>query len=308
MKSASSVLCFGLLAVFAVDSAAARPITVKLTAHVTGWTDYSGTDLGGQVFWGRNITASYTYETNAIGQFGSYPGDLLFRPPSLAPVNARVVAGTLVLESIATPQQFDIHVNTSTPAGPYVAGTFWIASNENKLLAPGAWGAGLPVNQIAFRFYDMTGRPPPLTALPADAPDLQYFSDPDIRIVGGSYSDNTFFEINARIDSAELAPPEIEISPSAGNFLSQQRFDAALVLPIGSQIASAHASVGSLALPFAYPGTCQLIAPGGGTRPAVLCPDAHTALPTAAGAPIEWQVELTDGTVLTERSEWRLIQ
>jgi hypothetical protein len=80
------------------------------------------------------------------------------------------------------------------------------------------------------------------------------------------------------------------------------------MLPIGSQIASAHASVGSLALPFAYPGTCQLIAPGGGTRPAVLCPDAHTALPTAAGAPIEWQVELTDGTVLTERSEWRLIQ
>jgi hypothetical protein len=65
---------------------------------------------------------------------------------------------------------------------------------------------------------------------------------------------------------------------------------------------------GGVALPLSYPGTCQLVAPSNAPRPAILCPDAHAALAGAASRQIQWQVELTNGTVLNETVDWRLIQ
>lgn len=62
-------------------------------------------------------------------------------------------------------------------------------------------------------------------------------------------------------------------------------------------------------LPIGYPGYCSLVPPPNSAgQPAVLCPNADAVLPQTAGAPIEWTVELTNGTVLTETVNWTLQQ
>jgi hypothetical protein len=177
-------------------------------------------------------------------------------------------------------------------------------SSENKPLPAGGWGAGSAVYWLLFDCEDYSGQAPATDALPATAPDpSSVYCEISVAGVQNGYQ----FEVRAVVETATLVPPALTISPAGGSFLSQQRFDAAVFLPLGSQIASAQASAGGNALPLSYPGTCQLIPANGSTRPAILCPDAHTVLPTAAGLPIDWHVELADGTLLDESADWTLV-
>src|SRR5690606_14828206 len=115
----------------------------------------------------------------------------------------------------------------------------------------------------------------------------------------------TSFEVQAVIEAAELIVADaFEVSPAAGNFVGGQQFDAALILPRNRSVASAHASVSGLPLPLSYPGNCQLLPPDSAQKQSLLCPDAHTVLPTAHGEPIEWTVVLTNGTTLTQTVNW----
>jgi hypothetical protein len=40
----------------------------------------------------------------------------------------------------------------------------------------------------------------------------------------------------------------------------------------------------------------------------LICANFEAAIPAAAGAPIEWNVVLTNGTTLTETVNWVLVQ
>src|SRR5262245_8617903 len=106
MRSAAFVLCLVLSAV-AAESAAAKPLTVKLTARVSGFADMSGTQFGGNISSGQVITATYTYDTARpdldsrpdVGYYYSYN----FSQPQPGEVGIRVQAGSLVFESAAAP-------------------------------------------------------------------------------------------------------------------------------------------------------------------------------------------------------------
>lgn len=301
MKTSASLLCIVLLSALAAETAAARPITVELTATINYSSDMSGTMFGGQAAVGQRLTASYTYETNAPDlDPRPYIGD--YSVPTLAPVNMRMSVGSLVFESVASPQAFSAYV---TPAGsPGSAAGFRLLSSENKPLPAGGWGAGSAVYWILFICTDRSGQFVSTDALPAGVPNPSSV-DCEISVTG---TQNGYqFEVRAPVETATLVPPAIAISPADGSFLSQQRFDAAVFLPLGSQIRSAQASAGGNALPLSYPGTCQLIPANGLTRPAILCPDAHTVLPTANGLPIDWQVELADDTLLDKSVDWKLV-
>ena len=78
------------------------------------------------------------------------------------------------------------------------------------------------------------------------------------------------------------------------------------MLPRGSVVFSATAMAGGVGLPLFYPGTCQQLPPNSDNKPVILCPGAETVLSLAAGAPIEWTVQLTNGTILTETVDWQL--
>lgn len=305
MKTAAFVLCLAVSAL-AAQTAAAKPLTVKLRGHVTGWSDSSGTNFGGQVTLWQVITLTYTYDTdapdrNADPKMGYYYG---FTQPPTPGGSLQVKVGSLVFESVPASPSFSILVQAA--GAPNTIGEFGISSNQNQPVPPGGWGAGNRVDSIYFHLTDPTNQFPTSDALPTDAPEVQRFGSGSIWVAGNDIDHS--FNIQAQIDSAEVVPPAIEVMPADGRFLSQQRFDAGVLLPIGAQVYFAHASVGGNALPLSYPGTCQLAPPTSTGRTAILCPDAHTVLGTAAGAPIDWQVELTDGTVLTQSVKWQLIQ
>ena len=301
MRTAAFVLCLALSAL-AGQTAAAKPLTVKLKAHVTQWADWSGTAFNGQIALGQVITLTYTYDDEAtdrdaspgIGDYYGYYG----QRPRTGEVGIRVTAGHLVFETVPTPQTFSVSVRPSSSWS-----NFSLSCGDNH-----QFGAGLSVDLLYVGFQDAAGQAPATDALPTDAPDLQRYSFTEVRVDGGNNISGAHFEIRAQVDSAEIVPPAIEVWPASGNFLTQQRFDAAVLVPVGSQIAGAHASTSGNALPLSYPGTCQLTPPNSLGRPALLCPDAHTVLGTAAGAPIDWHVELADGTVLDESVQWQLIQ
>jgi len=160
-----------------------------------------------------------------------------------------VEAGLLVFESVAVPQGFEVTVYPSIPAGAQRS-QISITSHDNQPLAPGGWGAGQPVSEIQIHLADDSGQTPASDALPSAAPDLSKYTEREVRVRGG-FSGS--FEFQAVIESAEIVA--IEVLPAESRFLAQQHFDAALLLPVGSTIANAHASASGNALPLTYPGT-----------------------------------------------------
>lgn len=285
MKTAAQLLCGTLLAALAMNSASAEPVTVKFTGQVVGW---SGTAVG-QVSIGQSVTAMYSYDTrtpdlNADPTFG------LYRPAAAQGASVRVDIGPLVFESLPT-SRFEATVippSQQPPRGMWVFQSF-----QNKPLDNGS-----SVDIIGFGFGD-NGTVLTSDALPSTAPDLQLFPYRELIVQGA--------QLNVRVEiaSAELVPATIEISPSAGRFLNQQRFDAAVLLPVGAQVSSMHASVLGTPIALSFPGTCHLLPPNSMGRPALLCPDAHNAVASIMGEfDVNWQVTLTDGSVLHNYVTW----
>jgi hypothetical protein len=77
-----------------------------------------------------------------------------------------------------------------------------------------------------------------------------------------------------------------------------------VILPRNSVVSNAHAMANGTPLPLTYPGSCQLQPQVGTGRPSLLCPAADSVLSIQPGAPIEWTVELTNGTIYTETVNW----
>jgi hypothetical protein len=294
MKTALTILYSILLAGLGMGSASAQSISVKLTGNVASWSDSAGV-LGGQVATGQTVTATYTYDASTPDLHPS-PSTGRYEPSTAQGAGVRVDIGSLTFESNSSSAiSVDVY---PVPQGGTGGGYFSLVSLFNEPLANGT-----SVDQIAIVFA--SGNTTPISdALPSDPPNVQDFGFRRIRIVGAGYG----MEVQAEITSAELVLPTIEVSPAAGSFLRQQRFDAAVLLPAGAQASSMQASVNGNPVALSFPGTCQAVLPNSVGLPAILCPDAHAVFATMTGdTTVEWEVTLTDGTVYEDSVIWNLL-
>ena len=298
MKTISYFLCLASLSALTWDYAVAETVTVNVTARVSSVFD-SGNILGGQVVPGQVFTGRYVYDTSAP-RYLEAPNFARYNQQG-AMASTRLALGSLAFESDSPPLTWaEMRILANAPNAGW--DQLFMNYQGNRTLANGA-----TVQSIDFMFTDPSGQMPHTIDLPATAPNLQGYEQKQIQIQGGLNSN--WYTVSFQIETATLlAPLTIEISPGASNFLPQQRFDAALIPPPGSAIASVQASANGIPLPLNYPGTCQFTLANSADRPAVLCPDAHLALALVPGATqVEWRVELKDGTILNQAVEWKLI-
>lgn len=292
MKKAALIFSGLLLSALACGSVSAETVRVRLTARVNDVSDPQG-QLNGKIVVGQRVSGTYVYNSNTPN-LSPIPGFGHYRPYANE-ARVRFAAGSHVFESAQPTQGMAIMINPHTNG----SGQFILDSNDNKPLAN-----GVSVNSI-FLDFQGTGTLTQSEALPTAAPDLHGYWRKEVSFSGGGFA----FNVRAVIEAAELIVVDaIEVSPAAGSFVTGQRFDAALTLPRNSSVTSAQASANGISLPLNYPGTCQLLPSNSAGKPTLLCPDVQAVLPSAGGAPIEWNVVLTNGTTLTQSVDWELAQ
>jgi hypothetical protein len=292
MKKASLLLGGLLLSAFVSGPAAAEVVRMRVTARVTTLDDPSGA-LAGKVVVGQRLTGSYVYNTNTpnvspdpqqIGEYHPYANE----------ARLRFAVGSLVFESKQPTQGIDILIFAHPPGG---WGQFTMTSRDNKPHVDGTV------------VYDMqmhlqgNGNLTESVALPTAVPVFQTYQTKRVSI--SAHSPVGSYSITADLEAAERIVPEaLVVSPASGSFAANQHFDAALILPRNSVVSTAHATANGGPLPLTYPGSCHLQPQIGTGRPSLLCPAADSVLTIQPGAPIEWTVELTNGTVYTETVNW----
>jgi len=296
---AKSLLLGAIASVCSVGSASAAQLTVYLTGHVTGIYDSAGM-LGGQLTVGQTLTGQYTYDTGVPDHDSSWNyGDYTL---GNSQGSVRLSVGSAVFESDLTAPYWRYEVVVHPPDQPGYQGFIRLLTSGYRPLANGA-----PVNDVQIDFDDYPGDTPSSDALPTSAPDLSKFSQANINVTG--YNGTNSYSVVFAIDSVSTMPPPDGgwvISPATGSFSRLQRFDAALLLPPGSQVQSMQASVGGAPLPFYYPGSCSLTPPNSKGQPTIICPNAPYSLPDGLSH-IDWRVQLTDGTILNKAVDWELI-
>jgi len=291
-----------IVSAFGIGSASASPFTVYLTAHVTAVNDSSGV-LGGQVTVGQNATGQYTYETTVPN--ADYPSTIVgYYAQAINQGAISLSLGSLAFKSDpASPYwNYAIQMHADIPQG-YDTTYLRIDSGGNKALANGSM-----VHYIGIDLEDFSGYAPSSVALPTSAPDLTHFSQRNIQVFGDEGSQSSSWSVTFSIDSVTTVPPPPDgwsISPSTGSFSRAQRFDAALLLPPGSQVQNVRSLIGGMPGPFNL-SLCQLLPPNSKGQPVILCPNAPQSLLNGV-THIEWQVQLTNGTVLDKTVDWEII-
>jgi hypothetical protein len=296
MKTAAWMLLGVLVLASAMESASATVITVNMTGHITGWGFRLPDPLYNQVYPGQPVTASYTYDT-ATGPFA--PAQY---SPTLPPAAASVTLGPFTFQAFAPPPPYQGAAVSMYVAAPQSDGSSFYMNYYAHLLQGGAPVAG-EEGYMSFLFADPNGQWPVDSNLPTGVPTPSTLAQSTIYV---SYGPFGYSNLSIQIDSVTLAPLTLEVSPASGNFSSQQHFDAALFLPIGSQVASAQATVGGNPIAnLSYPGACTLV-PNTISRTQIVCPNASQAL-TQAQTTVNWQVTLADGTVINQPVTWNLV-
>lgn len=296
MKTAVLFLSGLVLSAFFSGPASAEVVRVRLTARVLDIND-PGNALGGKVVFGQRVSGLYVYNTNTPNlspdpNWGEYR-------PYANEARVRFAIGSLVFESQQPTQgiRIDIHPERNGNGN----GQFHISSEDNKPLASGA--------TVDFMTLDFTGSGniTQSPALPNAAPVLTQYGGRGGTINGSSPSGA--YNIGFEIEAAErvVATDTMVVSPASGTFAANQHFDASVILPRNSLVQHANAIANGHFLPMSYPGSCQFQPQVGTGRPSLLCPGADAVLSTIpAGTPIEWKVELTNGTTYTETVNWEL--
>ena len=293
MKKAALLLSGLLLSAFVAVPAVAEVVRVRVTARVSSIDDVNGR-LAGKVVVGQRLTGMYVYNTNTPNhsQWPDLQGE--YRPFANE-ARLRLAVGSLVFESMQPTPGITIAVTPHTNG----TGHFIMQSQDNKPHTDGT-----NVDQMWMEIHGF-GNITESTALPAVAPVLQNYHQKRLSIItsspAGSYS------IGADIEAAEIIVPNaIVVTPASGTFAANQHFDAAVILPRNSVVATAQATANGSWLPLSYPGSCQLQPQIGTGRPSLLCPAAESVLTIQPGAPIQWTVEMTNGTVYTQTVNWNL--
>ena len=276
------VLALGL----GVNVASADVVTVSLTGHVTRVNDPTSPIQVGQA-----VTATYSYDTlTLLAADGNYY-------PSSPPASVSVSTGGQTYQFQGSANRYILTVSPpSPPLNPAYFSYFATAPFDGSGPTPGT---------IGISFGDSSGQWLVGTALPTTAPPISPFSPNGQINVSPSGGGSGF---SAQVDSATLVP-SLTISPATSNFLTQQNFDAVVLLSSQIGITSMQASVGSTQIPLSYPGTCQLAAANNAGRTALVCPNVSAVLATLGGGPvtINWQVTLSDGSVVQQSVIWSLV-
>lgn len=296
MKLLSWIAGCTLLTGLGTGTSAAQPISVQVTGHLTGWQDNSGL-LGPYLPIPLTVTATYTYDPSGP----AIPGG--GNQYNLSSSSASIVlnAGPFTFQT-GPASTLQARISQGVPGSYWGEVTFM--GFDNPPLAN-----GVSVSSIYISFLDPTAQWPTSSFLPTGAPPLTDFSGSQMS-VSGVGPGNAFFQIMMQIDSVQLLPPRIEVSPQTGSFVPQQHFDAAVLLPLGgAPVATMQAIVNGNQLPLNYPGTCQLTTPTSSGRVALVCPGADAALASFQGiTQVDWQVTLTDGSAFTQSVQWNLIR
>jgi hypothetical protein len=290
MKTAALFFSGLVLSAIVAGPAAAEPVRVKLTARVMQVAD-DGNVLAGKVVVGQRVNGTYVYNT-ATPDLEPAPGFGSYRPYANE-ARMRFAVGSHVFENVQPTQGIEILVSP----GEFGSGEFSMTSMENKPLANGAL-----VDNIWLNFRG-SGNINQTDALANVAPNLSDYYDREIMLSGSA--NGNFFSVYAYIEVAELIVADaIVVSPASGSFAQNQQFDAAVILPKTGTVSNAHAMANGMLLPLTYPGSCQLQPAIGAGKPSLLCPGADNVLSIAGGAPIEWTVEMTNGTIFNATVNW----
>ena len=292
MKHVSWIACCTLLTGLGAGPLAAQPISVQVNAHLVQWQDNTGL-LGSHLQISQPVTAIYTYDTNGPATPNPMPPEY-----AMSATTTSIVVSTGGLTFQTGPSS---NMGAVIQAGAF--SEFEIFGLQNPPLPN-----NVAVDNISVNFVDANGQWPNSTQLPTGAPNPSSLAWSTITISGPQTS-SAYFMIQAQVDSVQLLPPAIDVSPQAGSFLPQQHFDAAVLLPPGgAAVATMQASVGGAALTLNYPGTCQLATPLISGRAALVCPGADAALTSLQGiTQIDWLVTLSDGSSYTQSVQWNLV-
>lgn len=292
MKKATLLLSGLLLSALVSGPAAAEVVRMRVTARVATVDDPSGR-LAGRVVVGQRLTGTYVYNTNTpnvspdpqvLGEYYPYANE----------ARMRFAVGSLVFESKQPTQGIDIRIHAPPPGG---WGQFVMSSRDNKPHSDGTL-----VNDIQMHVQGI-GNLNESVELPTAVPVFQTYHTKRVIISTSSPMGN--YAIAADLEAAERIVPEaLVVAPASGTFVANQHFDAAVILPRNSVVSTAHATANGAPLPLTYPGSCQLQPQIGTGRPSLLCPAADSVLTIQPGAPIEWTVEMTNGTIYTETVTW----
>ena len=315
MKLKSLLLPSLFCCALGIGSAGANPLTVYMSTHVTTVSDPAGVlsgIAGAPIVVGQIARGQYRYETTPSLPLPPLPG-----PPMVPYVmNAgqgaiRISMGSLVLQNDPqAPFEVDMFMPNSQPLSP--AGEMLIHNWNNN---------GTPdylITDMRVDFQDPSGHAPSSSVLPAVPLDLTRFSVATVSVSGiapaGSWS------VTFAIDSVYLIPPSAagwSISPATGVLARQQRIDAALLLPAGSQVQSVQTFIGGNPGPFSFPfppagptpgpqSPCTVLPPNSQGQPVIICADPMSALPDGLNE-VEWQIQLMDGTTLDKVMVWEVI-
>jgi hypothetical protein len=139
MKAAVLIVSSVIASAFALDTASAEPVRVRLTARINEISD-PGQALHGRLVIGQRVTGVYVYNTNTPNQ-SPFPGSGQY-VPFAGEARLRFVTGSLVFESAQPTQGIMIGV---FPQSPFSDGQFFINSSDNKPLADGTVVTGIHV-------------------------------------------------------------------------------------------------------------------------------------------------------------------
>lgn len=292
-------LCSASVVALAATPASAKILTVNVTAHVVR-VDDAGNVLGGGVAIGDTASGSYSYETT-VPNSDTYPrsgedSGQYMQSPTQGSASLNVGPYTFASDPTSWSWTFEAMVFVSYV---YNWDSFRVLSMANKPL-PG----GENVSSIEFDFGDSSGLTLNSAALLTTAPTR--FANHSIDIFGSTPAGG-YFEIALEIDSVETANPGISVSPATGTFVRQQHIDPAVFPEASTElIGSLQANVNGIPMSSFSLWQCSF-APNSQNRPAIVCPDINWNLPAGKNH-VEWNVQLTDGSVLTKTVDWEILE
>ncbi len=273
--------------------------TFEITAEVFDVHDPVNA-LGGQVMPGSRITGTLridvtTEDLNPDPASGHYPHVL---QPGFGFV---LNGGSLNFESETEAVPLIVDIDNER-FGPY--------DRYEVHAVGGTWGPqGEELGYIDLFLEDFDGNALSNDLLSEMGPNLALFDGlRDLQIKGHVSGQSETWYIHAEL--LEMRPAGqsanvVIVSPGDGEFVEDQRFDAAFILPPGQDVAQVQGTINGIAVPETYLWGCTRSPPDLEGRLALLCPDMHQFLLPGSNT-VWWTFEFMDHTLATELVNWYL--
>jgi len=288
MRALTYLFSIASTLVLQVDFAAAHSLTVNVSVRINGFYD-PGNVLNG-VTVGQTGSGSFTYETSTLDEVAD--PNTGWYPQTSSQAHARFSFGSLTFESDEAASYSPSLVLVLPDQN-----LFQFNGGANRPLANGATVEALQINIQGILNSRLAS-----DALPQVASEFTPFVS-KLVLFAGELNGNRY-QLWGEITEMETLEEGLLVSPSSGLFFAQQRFDAALLLPRGSQVREVQMSRGGVSFAVQCYPAVNLVQ----SRNVMMCPDAQSVLQPGAPAGIEWRVLLQDDSVLTKSVNWEVAQ